>query len=556
MNIVELIRDQARRNPYHKAVVFPEKKNNLGKTRYSHYTFQRIDQESDFLAEKLQGLGIRKKTLTLLFVKPSLEFPLVVFSLLKIGAIPILIDPGMGRKNLLRAIAEVKPHALISAPIVHYLSGFFPNVFRSVKCRITTGSWGLRAIPLTSLLPPASMKDFSLFRANDPKKNDIAAILFTSGGTGKPKGVIYTHSIFACQIDILRNMFALQQGDKDLPGFPLFSLLTMAMGITSVIPPMDPSKPSQANPKKLVDTIEEQGITLANGSPAIWENVAEYCLKHNRKLPSLKSLMMFGAPVSSKLVAAFAKILVNGDTYTPYGATECLPVACLSGSEILNGPAKLSLTGKGTCVGFPVAKSLIKIIRASQEKVENSQSWTELKPMEVGEIIVYGRQVTPGYFNRPTQTDYSKIPDREGGVWHRMGDLGYLDHEGRLWFCGRQAHSFLGSYGMHLSVPSEAIFNKHPDVRRSALIGLSVPQQLEKKPCLVLERHDGRVVLQKKEKEAFRSELINLGKDYKHTAMIDTFFLHHNFPVDPRHNIKIDRLSLGRLFSRKRDKSL
>ena len=550
MNIVELIKTKAKSTPFKKAVIYQNARMNH-RGLYSHYTYQDLDRESDALAHTFEKMVIKQKTKVLLFIRPSLEFPLVVFTLFKIGAIPILIDPGMGLKNLLRAIKEVRPDVLIAVPIVHLIRQVFRHVFKSVRLSISTGGFGFFTYSLDKMIRRKQAhgipKEYPFFHATD---EDLAAILFTSGGTGKPKGVCYTHGIFASQVLQLKEIFSLNETDKDMPGFPLFSLTTIAMGVTSVIAPMNPSKPARVDPKLLVDTILEQGVTTLGGSPVIWEKVANYCMEQDIKLPSIKSIMMFGAPVPEKILRDFQIILPAGETYTPYGATECLPVSVISGLEVIHKTSEYSRKGKGTCVGYPAPRTTIKIIQVSDEVISHLHECVFLRPFEIGEIIVTGPQVTPSYYEAAKNTRLAKIYTDQEDVWHRMGDLGYLDDDGKLWFCGRKAHHFAINKTTFYSIPSEAIFNAHPDIKRTALVSLG------EDVGIVIERYDRKTRLQDSELLQFKTELLQLAKQEDHTKTIDNFFLHKDFPVDPRHNIKIDRQYLSRYFSQHIEKRL
>ena len=543
MNIASLLRDQSKQRPSKKAVVFPQK-SLRGNYTYRHLTFSELEDLSNFYAFILKKEGLEIGHKVLLFVRPSLDFTALTFALYKIGAVPILIDPGMGKKNLLNSISQVEPIALIAVQEVHLIRQFYPESFKSCKKFISTGTLPLPETQTLHSLKAKWIDDFTnspLFSIEERQPQDIASILFTSGGTGAPKGVAYTQKIFASQVRMLREMFALTPDEVDLPGFPLFSLLTVAIGMTSCIPDMNPSKPAQANPKKLIQNIQDQKVTFAAGSPAIWERVADYCLKNSILLPSIKYLVMFGAPVSNQIHEKFKNILPNGTTYTPYGATESLPLCNFSGREILKTTAKLTDKGKGTCVGKPTPGISLKIIPITDEVLPFFEDLTFLPSWQIGEIIVSGDVVTPEYYNMPQKTAEAKIVQKEGILWHRMGDLGYLDEEGKLWFCGRKTHKVTTSQQELYSIPCEAIFNAHPEVKRSALI--QTRKNNEPTASIVIERKDQKI-LKGKKKILFEKELLQLAKEFEHTQSIKDIYLYKSFPVDVRHNIKIDRLKL------------
>ncbi len=436
---------------------------------------------------------------------------------------------------------------MIAEPIVYGVRLLKRSSFTSIKafyCNCQY-SWGTIQ-PISSLISNKQENTPSQQLAAD----ELAAILFTSGGTGRPKGVEYTHRIFSTQTALLKQLFSLKPTDIDIPGFPLFSLFAINMGMTSCPPPMNPSKPAHANAKKLVDWIIRHQGTFVAGSPAIWEKVADYCLKTKQQLPSIRYLVMFGAPVSIGLHQKFSSILTHGTTYTPYGATECLPVSCISGKAVLSETAVLSQQGHGTCVGEVVPSVEVKIIRPSKDAIPDLREAEILENGSIGEIIVSGPIVTARYFQSAKETARTKIyqPTDSGAIklWHRIGDMGYLDRDKRLWFCGRVSHAININGQDHYSIPCEAIFNQHPEVKRSALIELNCKKQ----QCLgiVIERKDKKI-LKGKRKIQFESELTILAKSFPHTSSIDSFFYAKTFPVDVRHNIKIDRLKLRDIYN-------
>lgn len=530
MNIAHRIAEAAKLHPDKLSVQFPAR-STFTKTSYTYtsLTFKEFEERSNQIAQKLLSLGVSKGTRTLLFVKPCLDFSVITFALFKVGAIPVLIDPGMGMKNLLNAIKQVRPEAIVSIGRVHWIRRILRSPFKDIKIKVSLDDVGGRTHYLYENLNTFS----KIFTPLEVTPDEQAAILFTSGGTGIPKGVIYTHGILNHQTSALQEMFSLTSRDIDLPGFPLFALFTLAMGMTSVIPDMDPTRPAECDPAKIVQHIFDKQITFAAGSPAIWERVARYCLAKNISLPSVRCVVMFGAPVRGEIHQMFSRILPFGTTYTPYGATECLPVAITSGLEVLDGKWTQTQQGEGTFVGKAAPGAVIKIIKATDIP---DRSLNSIPNYEIGEIVVSGPQVTPAYFEMNEETEKAKIL-QDGVLWHRMGDVGYLDKNNELWFCGRKTHVVNG----HYSIPMEAIFNQHKEVKRSALI------RFKDRPAIMIERHDGEVNFP--DKERMITELKEMAQNYPHTSMIEDFFFHPSFPVDIRHNIKIDRVKLGTLVS-------
>lgn len=530
MNIAHRISEAAKLYPEKKSVVFSKRKSD-GTYDYPSYTFKEFEERSNQIANRLVSLGITKGTRTLLFVKPCLDFSVITFALFKVGAIPVLIDPGMGMKNLLSSIKQVKPQAMLSIGLVHWVRRLKPSSFRDVKIKISLNRVGGNTHYLYENLDTESRS----FTPVTVSASDYSAILFTSGGTGIPKGVLYTHGILNAQTDALKAMFHLNQDQTDIPGFPLFALFTLAMGMTSVIPDMDPTKPAQCDPARIVKNILDHNATFVAGSPSIWERVGKYCEKEKITLPSIKYLVMFGAPVRLEMHQLLKKILPHGDTFTPYGATECLPVSLISGSEVLEKKAPQMLEGHGTCIGKAVPGVKIKIIKTTD--IPESQL-TELPPGEIGEIAVSGLQVTPAYFDMAEETMKAKI-QLNNELWHRMGDLGWMDHDGHLWFMGRKAHRVEALDQTFYSIQVESIFNQHHDIKRTALIKLNRNGKIT--PALVIERHDKATTMT----ENFLNDLRKLSQKKDFTKPITNYFLHSGFPVDVRHNIKIDRAKLS-----------
>lgn len=544
MNVVKLIEEQAQKTPHKKAVIFPEK------NKTSFYTFEKLMANCNSLSHNFEKKKITKGTKVLLFVKPSLNFSVITFSLFKLGAVPIFIDPGIGLSNLLRAIDKTKPQVFITETKGLILKALFSKWFKSVKQTFCTRDFltlqSIESILRTKTTPTKKHK-VKLTEA------DTASILFTSGGTGKPKGVIYTHGMFLEQIKLLKKEFQYTGDDRDLPGFPLFSLMTMAMGVTSVIPELDPRKPSLCNPQKIVKNILDHEVTTMAGSPAIWEKVGLYCIKHSIKLKTVRALIMFGAPVPKRLHKIFKKILPNGTSYTPYGATECLPVSNISAHSLEKTKLPKNFKHRAICVGKAIAQTKIKIIKEHSSKDLKISQTKELAPYDIGEIIIQGAQASPSYFEEEEETRLSKIKDK-GLFWHKMGDLGFLDHEKRLWFCGRSKHKIKTSQKEYYSIPTELVFNGHKEIKKTALIGLHINDKIT--PALVVERYDRKTRFSPNKKKLFKEELLKLAKSHTETDKITQFFVHKSLPVDRRHNIKIDRNLLSHYFSHRPQKVL
>jgi acyl-CoA synthetase (AMP-forming)/AMP-acid ligase II len=545
MNIARRLPELATIHPDRVAVTaaIGNKANRDGSFHYESLSFIELEERSLLYANKLKELGHKKGDRVLIFIRPSLDFSAVTFAVFRLGLVPVFIDPGMGRKNLLKAVAQIKPVALIAEPEVHFLRLFFSDAFKTIKTFVTTKgpTWG----KMQSL--KRWRNDLKTLNAQPIMENvtakETAAILFTSGGTGIPKGVRYTHGIFNSQVEKLQEMFKLGPEEVDLPGFPLFSLFTITMGMKSAIPAMNPSKPAKCNPEWLVQNIRDHQATFVAGSPAIWKKVATYCKEQKITLPSVKYVVMFGAPVPVQLHKDFREILTNGDTFTPYGATECLPVANISGQEILSSYQEKMNAGLGTCVGHAAPNTTIKIAPITDAPITKDSDITWLAPGELGEICVLSQTVTPEYVGMEEKTKLAKITntfnDEEMPLWHRMGDLGYVDQDGLLWFCGRKSHRVTLGEKIIPSVPQETPLLDHPLINKCAFVGPKLNGEVV--ASLVVEP---KRKLTRKEEENLTLEIIEKVKLTHKDLPLRRVYYYSQFPVDVRHNIKIDRLKL------------
>ncbi|MDA8138368.1 MAG: fatty acid CoA ligase family protein [Desulfobacteraceae bacterium] len=537
VNVAKRLRTIARIQPYRRAVVFPAARDHHGRVAYSHLTFRQLDRESDCFAHGLEAAGIKRGTRTILMVRPSLELFALTYAMLKVGAVFVMVDPGMGVKRMLACLKESRAQALIGVPEAHVLRVLQPKFFSGVKTHITIGRrWFWRGLTIKDIrhLP------WQPYPIANTIKEDMAGILFTTGSTGAAKGAVYTHGVFDAQVRMIKSQFGISPDEIDLPTFPLFSLFDAALGMTAIIPDMDPTRPAHVDPRKIVEAVLNQGVTNMFASPALLNRVGRYGKANNIKLPSLKRVISSGAPIAPATISLFATMLEeDAEIHTGYGATEAMPISSFGSKEILTETAPLTQKGYGMCVGRPIKEIELRIIKIGDLGVDHWSEDLSVPDGEIGEICVKGDIVTKGYFDRPIEDSLSKI--REGQeIWHRMGDVGWLDNKGRLWYCGRKSHRVITPHGTLFTIPCEAIFNNHPAVYRSALVGIGTPPRQQPVICIELESSH-----RKYKKSKLIEELLALAKEHVLTEKIDTIFLHPGFPVDIRHNAKIFREQLA-----------
>jgi len=533
VNIASHLPAMARRQP-----------DNLAVTLWSgeSLTFKELDASSGTLARGLESVGIGRGVRTVLMVKPSLDFFTLTFALFKCGAVPVVVDPGMGIKNLGVCLAEAEPEAFIGIPKAHAARIVFKWAKGTIRTNVTVGRrwfWGGYTLDEVSLRGRAPSVDGDYVLATTAA-DETAAILFTSGSTGVPKGAVYTHGNFSAQVELIRETYAIKPGEIDMPTFPLFALFDPALGMAAVIPDMDASRPADVRPENIIEPILRHGVTNMFGSPALIDKVGRYGEAHGVKLPSLERAITAGAPVSARVLERFSKMLSpEAQVFTPYGATESLPVCSIGSTEVLSETREKTDRGAGICVGRPVKGMTVEVIQIREEPINEWDEALRVPRGEVGEIAVKGPVVTRSYLNREAATKLAKIAVAGStDFYHRMGDLGYFDDEGRLWFCGRKSHRVVSSNETYYTVPCEGVFNAHPKVYRSALVGAKRLSEIE--PVLVVELEAGA-----RESDGLRQELLELGAAKPHTKRIRTLLFHENLPVDIRHNSKIFREKLA-----------
>jgi acyl-CoA synthetase (AMP-forming)/AMP-acid ligase II len=543
VNVATHLADLAARRPHALAVACPAGRDRAGRTAYTHLTFARLHEESDLLAHGFQRIGVGRGTRTVLMTPPSLEFFALTFALFKLGAVPVFVDPGMGVRNLGRCLGEADPTAFIGIPKAHAARVLLGWARGRVRITVTTGRSRFTARHTLAELRRLGEAARQPFPQAATTADETAAVLFTSGSTGIAKGAVYTHGIFAAQVEALRTLYTIDPGEVDLTTFPLFALFGPALGMTAIIPEMDPTRPARVDPRKVIEAVRDWGVTNLFGSPALLNRVGRYGAEQGVRLSTLRRVISAGAPVPAAVIERFTKLLPPGvQVFTPYGATESLPVASIGSDEVIAETRHATNRGAGVCVGRPAPNMTVRVIRVTDDPIPTwDDDATPLHtPGEVGEITVKGPVVTAAYFGRPEATARAKIADPRGGVWHRMGDLGYLDATGRLWFCGRKAHRVVTPAGTFDTIPCEAVFNTHPHVYRTALVGVRRGDAVEPVLCVELEAGSRGV-----SHAAVERELLEIAARHNHTRAIRHILFHPSFPVDVRHNAKIFREKLA-----------
>ena len=498
-------------------------------------SFSQLDHAVDGAVSELIKSGISAGDKTLLFVNPGPGLIIWAFALFRLGAIPVVIDPGMGVRSFLSCIQRTKPNAMVGISRAFWLSRLLPRSFRTVRSRylVRPGFYTLNKKEEPSYIPNATSPDA------------LAAIVFTSGSTGIPKGVRYLHRTFDAQINALKNVFGMEAGEVDLTTLPIFGLFNPALGITSVLPDIDPRRPAQADPAKLVRSLLDYDVTTAFASPVIGKKVANECQNFRTSLNKIKRFFLAGAPVPPSLAEQLNQCIPHGRVIVPYGATEALPVSSTDSSEISDYKSS-TLEGKGSLVGTPIPGAKVRILDITHAPLPDYPGdFDGLEQGVVGEICASGKMVTAGYDRMPGATCDARFKIGKA-EYHRMGDLGYIDEQKRLRFLGRKAECVRTANGLIETERCEPAISQLSFVQRCALIGLGESPRQE--PCMVVEpvrsqvRQFGEIVLRRKILEACQ--------DFFPEFQIQRVFFEKKIPVDARHNAKIHRLALSRKWSR------
>ncbi len=587
VNVARRLVAMARQRPQALAIIAPGSGRGAdGRRQYQRFTFAQLDQDSDRVAAFLAQQGVRPGQRLVLLVRPSFDFVSLVFGLLKSGAVQVLVDPGMGRRNLVACLAEAEPDGFVAIPPVQAVRAVLRRKFPRARLNLTVGRrwfWGGATLEQVRRMPWPGTQ----VAASGP--DDPAAIIFTSGSTGIPKGVLYTHQNFDQQVQQIRDHYQIQPGQIDLPCFPLFALFNAAMGVTAVLPEMDATRPAQVDPAPLVEAIHDWNVTQSFASPAVWHRVGPYCREHGLKLPSLRRVFSAGAPVPARVLATLRECLPDdAEIHTPYGATESLPVASISASEVLGpratagpaaadpaphdaqpdsdtahgspspGTAALTRLGAGICVGRRFSGIRWCVLPIADGPIDERRELPAADPGPetvlhgpVGELAVCGPVVTKAYVTRREVNRLAKLVEGDT-LWHRLGDVGYLDHQERFWFCGRLSQRVVTPAGTRFTIPCEAIFNNHPRVARSALVGVPLAGSPNgaggsalREGVMVVEPWADQFPRSPAEAQTFRRELLDLAQGSPLTRDIAELLFYRSLPVDVRHNAKIFREQLA-----------
>jgi acyl-CoA synthetase (AMP-forming)/AMP-acid ligase II len=510
----------------HNATKFPDKAALVSPSGV--VTFREIDEETDALAAGLAAQGMRPGTRTIVMMSVGPDLVTVVLALVKVGAVPIVVDPGMGLRRILHCYRMVGASAFIGMPAMHLLRKLRPRTFSQVRLSITTGG------RLPGVL---SLREVSRPGGSPPERrigpDDLMMIGFTTGSTGLAKGVEFTYGALDATVRTAGEAYGHTPDDVCLVTSMQFLFLHLLVGATSVLPRIDFRHVARADPAEIARVVGTYDVTAMFASPALLDRLNRHLSSAGHRLPSLRLVVSGGAPVSAEMIDGLRGVLSPGaHIHTSYGATEATPIASIESRELL------ALEGVGVCVGRPIGGTRVRVAECSDGP---PLTCTDVPDGEVGEILVSGPVVSRRYLAPVDANARTKFLDGDV-LWHRTGDVGRLDEQGRVWFWGRTDDIVMTDRGPLYPVPCETILNVHPAVYRTAVV------RSPSGPVVCVELRAG---VSSRAWAGIVEELRSLAREHEATRELTEFVRHRSFPVDPRHNAKIDRRALAEWVSRR-----
>ncbi|MBW0271605.1 peptide synthase [Nocardia sp. MH4] len=532
----------AQAEPDRAAVIYPDGQTAAGLPDYRRITYQELDQWSDAIAEQLLRSGVGSGTRTIVLVLPSAELYAILFALLKIGAVPVVIDPGMGVRRMVHCLRAVEAEAFIGIPPAHALRVLFPRSFRRVRTTLTVGRrwfWGGPTLRAWGRRPSGTLPE-----RVPAAPEDVLIIGFTTGSTGPAKAVELTHGNLAAMVEQVHAARGHTPPETSLITLPLVGVLDLLLGARCVLPPLIPSKVGSTDPAHVVDAIERFDVRTMFASPALLIPLLEHLRAHPAELSTLSSVFSGGAPVPDWCVAGLREVLSpDAEIYAGYGSTEALPMSTIESRELLDGLVERAHQGDGTCIGRAADRVEVRLLAITDDPVPNwDAAASPAGARAVGEIVVTGPNVSTRYYWPAAANAAGKIADGDR-TWHRTGDLGWIDEQGRIWFCGRKSQRVETARGPMFTVQVEQVFNVVPGVARTALVGLGT--RGVQRPVLCVELEPGA------DPAATLTRLRTRAVEFEVTAPVTEFLVHPRFPVDIRHNAKIGREELARWAAKK-----
>lgn len=523
MNVAALLHRRAELHPERPAIV----DGRFGRRQVT--TFAALDEAAGRAAALLRSRGLGAGDTVLVFQPMSPELYVALAALFRLGATAMFVDPSAGSAHIAQCCAIRPPDGLIATTRAHLLRLTIPAV-RRIPHRFAIGP------PVPGAVTWRRIQTFAPASHIAPRSSDDPALLtFTSGSTGAPKAAVRTHGFLRAQHTALARSLAYADGESDLTTLPVFLLANLASGLTSILPNADLRRPGAVRPGPLLDQLEAERPDRVTASPAFLERLAKACESQGRTLP-FRRVYTGGAPVFPGLLKRLQRVLPDGEVHVLYGSTEAEPIAHTGVSDVQPEDWAGMREGHGLLVGRPVEEIALRILpdrwgTPIGPYTEAALDAEAMPPDTPGEIVVRGAHVLPGYLGG--EGDAETKFDVDGVRWHRTGDAGYLDPQGRLWLLGRCSATIRDERGTLYPFSVESAALQLPGVARCALLGLDGRRVLAVEPDAFLPDP---------EPDAVRAAL-----DW---AALDVVRLVRRIPLDRRHNAKVDYPALRKLLAR------
>lgn len=476
-------------------------------------SFAQLAARVDGVAGELRRRGLQPGDHVAMLTPPGVDLVAAVYGVWRAGGVTVIADRGLGLLGLGRAVRSARPTWIIGP--------------KRALAAATALRWAPRATGLDVADLIASCASPGDLPA-EPSPGDPAAVLFTSGATGPAKGVRYLHRQLVAQRDALAATYTITSDDRLVAAFAPFALYGPALGIATALADCDVTKPGELTAHALDAACLRVGATLAFASPAALANVVATAHAGSYSgLSRLRVVFSAGAPVPSEILRAIATLAPAATLHTPYGMTEVLPVADIELAAI--SAAEVDDPTGGVCVGQPVAGADLRIAPLDFDPDELPDS---LGAGEMGEILVRAPWVSEGYLGL-WATERAARPG--SGEWHRTGDVGHLDCDGRLWVQGRAVHVIHAATGPITPVPVERAVERELRLQRSAAVGVGPAGSAQ---LVVVLEEPGCVA---GPADAGVAERVRAAVGPAVAAVLAV----PKLPVDIRHNAKIDRAAVA-----------
>lgn len=519
VNVCSRILDAGRRHPARLAIRVPRA--DTGFARSESLSYGELLAQAAARQQALRGLGLRAGDRVLLLARPGLGLYVLMIALLASGIVPVLIDRGMSRARLVAALRASGARTVIGERAVLRLWWLFPTLWRWRRLAFDGRAPGVRALGGATATPGALPECVPL------PASAHGLITFTSGSTGAPKGADRTHGSLIAQHLAIRSHWPDRDDDIDMPCFPVLVLHNLCCGVSTVMPAVDLATPGRPDAARVLAQLGEEGITRLSAAPAFL--AALVAAAGTRCFPGVRALAIGGATLPPGLAARCRAVFPRAQALVVYGSTEAEPIAEVDLDDYLaHGDS-----GRGHLLGAPAPVAEVCVVDATQPlSTDADVQRARCAAGARGEILVAGPHVLQGYVDNPAADRETKIPRAGGGVWHRTGDVGHLDAQGRLWLEGRLKDAVPTAAGPLYTLPLEKALDALPGAGRHALV-----QGPGATPVLVVA---GAVP----DRARLRPLLDAEGLGPVRLARVDAL------PVDGRHNSKIDRPALRDLLAR------